>query len=80
MAKELEDLEKAGEELKKLIAELEVRLDIEFKSGILKINSEFQKYFSLMFGGGKAELTVVKEPKRRKKSDMEDLGDALCRH
>jgi chromosome segregation protein len=74
---ELEDLEKAGEELRKLIAELDVRIDVEFKSGIMKINAEFQKYFSLMFGGGKAELTVVKEPKRRKKSDMEDLGDAL---
>lgn len=30
-----------------------------------------------MFGGGKAELTVVKEVKRRKKSDVEDLSDAL---
>ncbi|MEN9524299.1 MAG: hypothetical protein RL536_368, partial [Candidatus Parcubacteria bacterium] len=30
-----------------------------------------------MFGGGKAELSVVKEMKRRKKSDMEDLGDVL---
>ncbi len=77
LAKELEDLEKAGEELRKLITELDVRIDVEFKSGILKINAEFQKYFSLMFGGGKAELTVVKEPKRRKKSDMEDLGNAL---
>jgi chromosome segregation protein len=77
LAKELADLEKASEELRKLIAELDIRIDVEFKSGILKINTEFQKYFSLMFGGGKAELTVVKEPKRRKRSDTEDLGDAL---
>ena len=78
LAKELADLEKAGEELRKLIAELDVRIDVEFKSGILKINTEFQKYFSLMFGGGKAELAVVKEPKRRKKSDAEDLADSLA--
>ncbi len=77
LAKELEDLNKAKEELAKLITELDVRIDVEFKSGILKINDQFQKFFALMFGGGKAELTVVKEMKRRRKSDLEELGDAL---
>ncbi len=77
LAKELEDLEKSKAELLKLIAELDMRIDVEFKSGILKINAEFQKYFTLMFGGGKAELTVVKEIRRKKKSDLESLGDAL---
>jgi chromosome segregation protein len=77
LARELEDLDKAKKELLALVADLDVRIDYEFKSGILKINTEFQKFFALMFGGGKAELTVVKEVKRRKKSDIEDLSDAL---
>ena len=77
LARELEDLEKAKKELLALIAELDVRIDIEFKTGILKINTEFQNFFSLMFGGGKAELSVVKEMRHRRKSDMEDLGEAL---
>lgn len=77
LGKELLDLEKAKEELLKLIAELDVRIDYEFKSGIMKINAEFQKFFELMFGGGKAELVVVKEPHRRKKSDLDDLSDVL---
>ncbi len=77
LGRELEDLERAKKELLTLIADLDVRIDYEFKSGILKINTEFQKFFALMFGGGKAELTVVKEVKRRKKSDMEDLSDVL---
>lgn len=77
LARELEDLEKAKKELLALIADLDVRIDYEFKSGILKINTEFQKFFALMFGGGKAELSVVREAKRRKKSDMEDLSEAL---
>jgi chromosome segregation protein len=63
--------------LLKLITELDQRLDHEFKSGIVKINSEFQKFFSLMFGGGKAELSVITESRRRKKSDAEDLGELL---
>ena len=77
LARELEDLEKAKTELHQLIADLDVRIDVEFKTGILKINSEFKKFFALMFGGGTAELTVVREVKRKKKSDLEDLGDAL---
>lgn len=77
IAKELEDMEKAKVELQNLIKELEVRIDVEFKSGILKINKEFQNYFALMFGGGKAELTVVKEVRRKKKSDIGELGDMI---
>jgi chromosome segregation protein len=78
LGKELEDLAKAKGELNQLIADLDTRLDFEFKSGILKINDEFQKFFTLMFGGGKAELSVVKEIKHRKKSDLEDLSGLLA--
>ena len=78
LARELGDLEKAKLELEQLIVDLNVRIDFEFKNGIKKINTEFQNYFSLMFGGGRAELTVVKELRRRKKSDLEGLNDALA--
>jgi len=77
LLRELGDLEKAREELLKMIKDLDVRIDLEFKSGILKINDEFQKYFNLMFGGGRASLEVVKEQKRRKPSDSENLSDLL---
>jgi len=77
LARELTDLEKAKDELKKLIVELDARIDVEFKSGILKINTEFKKYFTLMFGGGHAELEIVKEVRRKRKGDMEDLGALL---
>ncbi|MFA6432291.1 MAG: hypothetical protein WCV82_00515 [Candidatus Paceibacterota bacterium] len=78
LGRELLDLEKASKELSVLIAELDMRIDVEFKTGILKINTEFNKYFNLMFGGGRAELNVVKEPKRRRKSDADDLSEALA--
>lgn len=77
LGRELQDMEKAKTELLNLIKDLDVRIDYEFKSGILKINTEFQKFFSLMFGGGKAELTVVKEPRRKRRSDTEELSEAL---
>ncbi len=78
LARELEDLSKAAHELQKLIVELDARIDLEFKSGIMKINSEFEKYFTLMFGGGHAELLVVKQEVRRKKQgDMGELSELL---
>ncbi len=77
LARELTDLEKAKEELNKLIQELDIRIDYEFKNGIIKINSEFQNFFTLMFGGGKAELNVVREMKRKKKSDSDELSKLL---
>lgn len=77
LARELEDIEKAKKELVGLISELDVRIDVEFKSGILKINSEFHRFFNLMFGGGRAELSVVREIKRRRKSDTEELSETL---
>ncbi len=77
LAKELGDLERSKEELNKLIADLDARIDLEFKSGIIKINEQFDQFFKLMFGGGKAELNVVKEIKKKRRNDMEDLSDAI---
>ncbi len=72
LAKELEDLKKSSEDLMNLIKELDQKLAEEFKVGIDKINEEFQKYFSLMFGGGKAFLKIIKQEKRQRGED-EDM-------
>ncbi len=77
LAKEIEDLLKSADSLKLLIAELKEKLDVEFKEGINKINTQFQEYFSLMFGGGTAALALVKEEKRRKRSDLDLLNDDM---
>ncbi len=76
LGREVEDLEKSAETLKVLIKDLEEKLNIEFKTGIDKINTQFQEFFALMFGGGSASLQVVRQEKRKKKTAMEDLlGD-----
>lgn len=77
LLKELEDLEKSAASLKELIKELEEKINIEFKSGIEKINKQFKEFFTLMFGGGDAALTVVKEKKKKKSdTDLSLLGEA----
>ncbi len=71
LAKELIDLEGSKKNLHNLIADLDARIDIEFKEGILKINAQFSNYFALMFGGGDAGLSVIREKRKKKKSDTD---------
>lgn len=77
LAKELIDLATSSDALKALITELNTKLDELFKEGIGKINKEFNKFFGLMFGGGSAELKLVKEEKRRKRKGGDDGFDDL---
>jgi chromosome segregation ATPase len=73
LAKELIDLESSIEDLRSLIRDLKQTIDKEFKVGIEKINVEFGKFFSLMFGGGSAFLTIVVEHKRASKDEEDEI-------
>lgn len=80
LARELLDLRSSTQKLRELIEELTKTLQTRFGSGIDKINTEFDSFFKLMFGGGGASLAVVKEKKLRRASlhaeDIEeDEGD-----
>ncbi|MFA6365270.1 MAG: AAA family ATPase [Candidatus Paceibacterota bacterium] len=56
--KELEDLTKAIADLRSLIKELDHKIHSDFKSAFHSISDEFNNFFRLMFGGGKAKLTL----------------------
>ncbi len=77
LGREIADLEASADSLAELISELEAKLDTQFKEGLEKINTEFSKFFELMFGGGSASLSVMKAPPRRRRSDtsLEDLEE-----
>ncbi len=72
--KEIADLEASAESLRKLIDDLNIKLQAEFSAGIGKINKEFTTYFSLMFGAGAASLSITKE-KRKRRSLIESLEE-----
>jgi chromosome segregation ATPase len=72
LERELSDLAASAESLRGLIAELEDRMNVEFRDGVAKINRQFGEYFALMFGGGTASLRVVKEERRRRISPDAD--------
>ena len=76
LAKEMEDLTESVKSLVKLITELKEKIDQEFKEGVQKINLEFQKFFSLMFGGGTGALLIImenKSPRRRSADEAEEF-------
>jgi len=64
LARELADLEKSAASLKDIIAELEKTIDSRFHDGLKHINEALKNFFSKLFGGGEAKLTV-EQPKRR---------------
>jgi len=66
------DLEQASEKLRKVIGELDQKVEEIFKSSFKKINEEFNKYFKIIFGGGKANLSVKYSVKQEEKNEEEN--------
>jgi chromosome segregation ATPase len=64
LASQLQDLEKAVEDLENLIKELEEKIHNDFTRSLKSINEEFNKFFQLMFGGGRARLSLQKPEKK----------------
>jgi chromosome segregation protein len=75
LAREIADLEKSADMLRVLIQDLEEKLTTEFKIGVEKINKQFQEFFALMFGGGSAMLQIVRQEKKKRKSELEFMED-----
>lgn len=75
---EIEDLEASVAKLEELIADLTREINEQFVSGIEKIDTEFNRFFTLMFGGGTATLRRVQPTARKKKDDnMAGLEDEV---
>ncbi len=74
IANEITDAEKTITELESTLETLREQLTKDFTSGVKLINTEFQNFFSLMFGGGNAKLSLVNVTKKRKK--LEGEGEA----
>ncbi len=59
MNAQVEDVEKARTELRKLIGQLTAQMQEMFVEGFAKINENFTKTFKELFGGGSAELKLT---------------------
>ena len=65
--KEKADLFSSIDDCEETIARLQVEIDKTFKDGIEKITKEFDTFFKILFGGGKASVEI-----ERKKIERED--------
>lgn len=80
---ELADMKNATLTLRELMKELEEKIEKGFKDGVEKINNELNELFSLMFGGGNAELKIIKPTKQKTEDEegnpieSEDEADTL---
>ncbi|HDQ16786.1 MAG TPA: hypothetical protein ENN31_01530 [Candidatus Vogelbacteria bacterium] len=71
LEKEIIDLRQASQSLLDVIKELKIKVNNEFNEGLVKINKEFQHFFSLMFGGGSVSLDLEEINSRRSLTDEE---------
>lgn len=58
---QVEDLKKADEDLRQVIAELDELMKIEFRKTFDMVAIEFKQMFTRLFGGGSAKLELVDE-------------------
>ncbi len=75
LARELDDLRSSVKNLHELIDDLETKLEEQFFAGVDKITTEFNRFFTLMFGGGSAALTRVKMKQKQTDEDEEDVTE-----
>jgi chromosome segregation protein len=75
----LDDLHKAAADLRNLIRELDNKIHDDFKNAFRSVNDEFNNFFRLMFGGGRAhlKLTYYETPTLKESEEItEEVGEA----
>lgn len=77
LRKELEDLTTASADLQKVIEQLDVEIGEKFNVGLEKINTQFTKFFSVMFDGGEAGLKLEKKKISTEEDDEEVFEEGL---
>lgn len=64
LSRESEDLRQAMQSLRGVVSEMDAKIDAAFQRAFSEIKGKFNEYFRLIFGGGKAELNIVKLSRR----------------
>ncbi|MBT4722218.1 AAA family ATPase [Candidatus Falkowbacteria bacterium] len=61
LSKQVIDLEKGINDSEKIVGELDIVIQKQFKATFKKINESFGKYFEKIFEGGKAKLSLIQK-------------------
>ena len=71
LTEQLKDLEKGIKDLKTVIEELDGVIKEEFSKSFKKIYHNFQNYFRVLFGGGRATMSIIRE----KQEQVDEAGE-----
>ena len=71
LQKEKEDLLRSIQDCEEGIKKIKEEVDIRFKAGIQAISSEFEGFFKILFGGGKAAVAIEKQTITKEKEEPE---------
>lgn len=63
------DLKKSIDSLRVVIEELDKTIRRQFDASFKNISGDFQKYFKILFSGGRAELQLLKESEKEEKEE-----------
>jgi chromosome segregation protein len=72
---QIQDLERASEDLRILIKELKERIHNDFLSAFRAINEKFDHFFRLMFKGGRAKMKIQKSTPTRGRGSDQGVGE-----
>ncbi|TXI34240.1 MAG: hypothetical protein E6Q53_01670 [Candidatus Moraniibacteriota bacterium] len=76
LTRESADLKQAIESLRVVVKEMDQKIDGVFEEAFKEIRRKFEEYFKIIFGGGKAELSMVKIRRRVRQGDEDgEPGD-----
>ncbi len=67
--KEVSDLKDAFVALNSAISKLNIQIEDKFKNSFNLINKNFNKYFNILFGGGRASLELIKIDKNNEQKN-----------
>ncbi|MBU1915976.1 AAA family ATPase [Patescibacteria group bacterium] len=74
LTRQVADLTKAVSDLEKIINELDETIKLRSEAAFRKLNREFDRYFKLLFDGGRAELIQLAGTKNQAGRSSEDLA------
>lgn len=75
LTRETDDLNRALVSLNDVILNLEEKIESLFGEAFVKIDTEFNRYFNILFEGGKAGLVKISEKRKLKEEEgLEDEG------
>lgn len=72
-----EDLNRSIKSLEEVIQDLDETIHQQFDTSFKNINKEFQKFFKILFAGGKAELSLIREEKKKEVGKKEESSTIL---